>query len=48
MSETKLCIQTVNTFNIGGNIHYCMNKISGINAATLLYRSNVYVLYMSM
>ena len=33
--------------NNGGNIHYCMDKISGINASLLLYCSNIYISYMS-
>ena len=35
------------TLNIGGTIHYCMDKSSGINASILLYCSNIYILYMS-
>ena len=34
-------------FKIGGNIHYCMDEISGINASILLHCSNICILYMS-
>ena len=33
--------------NIGGNIYYGMDKISGINASILLYCSKIYKLYIS-
>ena len=40
-------MHTYSTLNIEGNIHYCMDKISGLMHQFLLYCSNIYVLHMS-
>ena len=36
-------MHTYSTLNIEGNIHYCMDKISGLMHQFLLYCSNIYI-----